>query len=110
VKGLSRTKSIHLNRVVNDQLNRLEWINAAGISTQFGHGVPHGGQIHHCRHTSKVLEQDSRWGEGDLASGWHARRPAGQRLDILARDRNAVLSPQQSFKEYAQRVRQAAHV
>ena len=108
-KRLGGAEGVHLHRVVHHQLDRLQRIDAARIASQGRHGVPHGGEVHHRRDAGKVLQQHPRRREGDFP-GRAARGPAGQRLDVIGGDDDAVLGAKQIFEEDSQGIRQAGHV
>ena len=55
IHGLVRSKAVDLDRVINDQLRRLQWIDPVRITTQLFHGITHRGQVHNGRYTGKVL-------------------------------------------------------
>ena len=41
-EGLRRPEGIYLNRVIHNQLDRLQRIDPAGVTTQCRHGISHG--------------------------------------------------------------------
>ena len=66
LKRLRRAELIHLHRVVDDQLGRLQRIDQLGIAAERLHGVAHRGQIDDRRHAGEVLQQDAARHERDL--------------------------------------------
>ena len=56
LKRLWRAELVHLHRVVNHQLGRLQRIDQIGVSTQRLHSVAHGRQIDHGRHAGEILQ------------------------------------------------------
>ena len=82
---LRRGKEIHLNGMVDDQVDRHQRIDLARVATEAGHGRPHGGQIHDGRHAGEVLHDDTRGQERDpglLPAGL----PGRDVLDIVLAD------------------------
>jgi hypothetical protein len=59
-EGGVRAVCVHLHRVVDHQLRRLQRVDPAGITPQPRHGVAHGGEVHDCRHPGEVLQEDAR--------------------------------------------------
>ena len=52
--GLGCTCSIHLHRMVNDQVDRAERVDLRWVSTKALHGIAHGRQIDDSWHTTKL--------------------------------------------------------
>jgi len=50
-----RAEHIGLHRVVNDQVDRAQWINLRRIAAKSMHSVSHGGQVNDGWHTGEVL-------------------------------------------------------
>jgi hypothetical protein len=110
LERLWRTERVNLHRVIHYELNRLERVDLTRVSTQLRHSVSHRGEIHDSRHTGKVLEEHPGGGEGDLSRrrvGW---RPAGQGLDVVPSDRDAILGSEQTFEQDSERVGEALDV
>ncbi len=100
VIGLLGAVLVHHHRVVDHQVHRREGVDAAGVTVQPTHGVPHGGQIHHRRHAGEVLHQDPGWAKGHLVIGAAALLPGGQGLEVVHGHRLAVLVAQQVFHQH----------
>ena len=98
---------IHLHRVVDDELHRLQRVHLVGIAAEPHDAVPHRRQIDDARNTGKVLQQHARGHERDLALRRALHVPARQRLDIGRFHEAAVLVAKQIFEEDLERVRQA---
>ena len=94
-----RAGLVDLDRVVDDQLDRLEGIDLPRVAAQPLHGVAHGGQVDDRRHAGEVLEEHPAGSEGDLAVGGRLGVPGGQPLDVVGRDRDAVLVTQEVFEQ-----------
>ena len=99
VGGVGGAEAVHLHRVVDHQLGRLQGVDAIGIAAQFGDGVAHGGQIHHGGHPREILHQHPRRAVLDLLVGFGLGVPGGQRLDVGAGHGDAVLVAQQVLQE-----------
>jgi hypothetical protein len=90
--------------MVHDQLHRLQRVDSGRIAAEIRHRVPHGGEVYHCGHPGKVLEQHARRRERDL-TGRTGQCPARQGLHIVRCDNDAVFSAKQVLQEDSQRVR-----
>ncbi len=101
---------VDLDRVVDDQLDRLEGVDLAGIAAQALHRVAHRGEVDDRRHPREVLEEHPAGPEGDLGLGLCLRLPGGEGLDIVGRDRDAIFVAQEVFQQDLQGERQACHV
>ncbi len=106
-EGVRRAGLVDLDRVVDDQLDRLERVDLPGVAAQPLHGVAHGGQVDDRRHAGEVLEQHPAGPEGDLAVGLRLGVPRRQRLDVVGRDRDAVLVTQEVLEQDLEGKRQA---
>ena len=56
VEGVGLAKVVHLYRVVDDQLGRLQRVDAVRGSPEPDHTVAHGRQVDHDRHAGEVLQ------------------------------------------------------
>ncbi len=110
VDRTGRTVAVHLHGMVDDQLGRLQGIDAFRITAQLRHGVAHGGEVDHGRHAGKVLHQHARRSKGDFHVGFGLRVPVEQSFDVRPRDSLFVLIAQQVLQQYPQCARQAADV
>jgi hypothetical protein len=107
---LGAPEGVHLHRVVDHQLDRLERIDPARIASELRHGIPHGGEIYDRRHAGKILQQDPGGSEGDLAVRRARGRPARQSFDVVPGNGDAIFRAQQILQQDAQRVRQKADI
>ena len=57
---------IHLHRVIDHELDRLQRINFFRIAAKVRHRVSHGGQIHHAGNPGEILQKNSRRGKRDF--------------------------------------------
>ncbi len=81
-EGVGRAVHVGDDRVVDDQLGGDQGVDRGGVAPEVDHGVAHGGQVDHGRHTGEVLHEDAGRGEGDLGVGLGVGVPAGQGLDV----------------------------
>ena len=57
---IAESKRVHLDRVVDHQVDRHERVDASGVLAGALHGGPHRRQVHHRRDTGEVLHEDAR--------------------------------------------------
>ncbi len=76
VKRVSRAEMVHLDGVIDHEFHRLERIDAVRVAAEAGHGVAHRGEIDDGRHAREILQQHTRWGEGDLLLDRRSRGPS----------------------------------
>ena len=103
--GIRSTEFVHLHRVVDHQLRRLQGIDLLRIAAQLLHGVAHGGQIDDGGYSGKVLHQHPRRHKRDLPRRLGVGLPLGQKFDVVRGHALAVFLPQQVFQQHAQAVR-----
>jgi hypothetical protein len=101
---------VHLDGVVDDELDRKLRVDPVRVAAEIPHRVAHRSEVDDGRHAGEVLQQHAAGSEGDLLGGLGARDPAGYRLDVRFRDRDAVLVPQDVLEQDAERVRKPQHV
>ena len=110
--GLERigsTEEVHLNRVVNHQLGRLQRVDLLRVSSHTRDGVPHGGEVRHRRDSGEVLEEHPGRHEGDfLLSG--LRTPSRQVFNIFLFYKPPIFIAQQVFKQDFQAEGQAGRI
>ncbi len=94
---------IDLHRVVDDEVNTLQWVNPARVAAERLDCLAHRGEVHHNGHARKVLEQHPCRGERDLAIGPAVGLPGCERLDVFTRDGPAVLQPEEVLEQDLQR-------
>ena len=99
---------VHLDRVVDHQLRRLQRVDLLRVAAQLLHGVAHGRQIDNGGHAGKVLHQHARRHKRDLARRLRICLPLGQELDVVRGHALAIFLPQQVFQQYAQAIRKTA--
>ncbi len=110
LEGRRGAERVDNDRVINDEFDRGQGIDAGRVPAKFTHGFAHGGKIHHGGHAGKILKHDARRGKGNFGGGLGVLVPRGQRADIVCGDVGAIFSAQQVFEQYLQAVRKTGHV
>ena len=95
------------HRVVDDEVNRHQRVDALGIAAEVVHGVAHGGEIDHRRNAGEVLHQHARRPERDLVLGTLRLEPRRDRPDVVLGDGAPVLEAQQVLEQHLHGERQA---
>ena len=93
-EGIARAEPVHLDRVVDDEVGRDEWVHARRIAAEVGHRVAHDGEVDDRRHAGQVLHDHPRRHERDLGLGSDPRSPRRQRLDVGGVDHAARVAEQ----------------
>ena len=107
LEGAGAGEGVDLDRVVDHQVDRGERVDLLRVAAELEHGLAHRRQIDHRRHAGEVLHQHARRPEGDLRSRAALGEPGGQRLEMLGRDRAAILEAQQVLEQDLERKGQA---
>src|SRR5206468_468136 len=94
-----RARDVDLDRVVDHQLRRNEWVDLRRISAHRRHRVAHRRKVDDRRHAREVLHQDPSRREGDLLARHGRRIPAGECLDVGREHGPVALGPQQVLEE-----------
>src|SRR5690606_33074853 len=87
------------DRVVDHQIGRDERSHGGGVPAELFDSVAHRGQVDDGRYAGEVLHQDPGRHEGDLPVGATAV-PAGEELDVLSGDADAVLVAEQVLQQH----------
>ena len=66
LQRVGRAEVIHLHRVIDDELHRLQRIDLLRIATERDDAVAHRGEIDDTGHAREVLQEDSRGHERDF--------------------------------------------
>ncbi len=103
LERMVRAVIIHHHRVVDDEIDRGEGVDALGVPAHFRDRIAHRREIHHGRYTGEILHQHPRRAVGDVARFVLVLQPRAERLDILARHGLAVFVAQQIFEQHFQR-------
>ena len=109
-EGLGRAEMVDHHRMVDDEIDRRERIDAAGIAAEGGHGGAHRGEVHHRRHAGEVLHQHAGRPVGDLAPAAPVGHPVADSADILDADAAAVLEAEQVLQQHLEGERQAGDI
>src|SRR6266568_4309144 len=59
-KSKGRTKHVHLDRVIDDQVGGNQWIDFLWVAMHASHGRTHSREIRNGGHAGKILQQDTR--------------------------------------------------
>jgi hypothetical protein len=102
--------AIDLHRVIDDQVDRLQRIDAGGISAQPAQCGAHGSQVSHGRYPGEILQKDPGRHELDLLVRFGRCIPPGNRFDVLFLHRYAILTSQEIFQQYLERIGKPRYV
>ena len=103
-------EGVHLDRVVDDQVDVDQRVDRRRVAAEVLHRVAHRGQVDHRGDAGEVLHQHPRRLERDLDRGLGLGVPGRDRLDVVGGDRLAVLEAQRVLQQDLQRVGQAGDV
>ena len=109
-EGLGRAEMVNHHRMVDDQIDRRERIDAAGIAAKSGHGRAHRGEVHHRRHAGEVLHEHAGRPVGDLPPAAPFVQPVADRADIVDADAAAILEAEQVLQQHLEGERQTGDV
>ena len=110
VEGTRRAEMVDHDRVVDDQIDRIQRVDFCRIGAEGRHGVAHGGQVDNGGHAGEVLHQDASRAEGDLVLDRAlVLDPGSDRLEVGFADGNPVLVAQQVLQQHLHRARQAGN-
>jgi len=110
LEALWRTEGIDHHRVIDDEVDGDERVDPLRIAAELRHRIAHRREIDDRRDAGEILHQHAGRAILDLALGAAILLPVDQRLDILARDGDAVLEAQQVFEQHLHREGEAADV
>ena len=99
LKRVAAAEVIHLNRVIDDELDGLQRIDAIGIAAEANHAVAHRGKIDDAGDAGEVLEEDTRGRKRNLLLELRAWLPGGERLDVLRLHEARVFVAQQILEK-----------
>jgi len=111
--ALERTglaKHIHLDRMIDHQIDGRLRIDLIRVATKLNHGLAHRGKVDHSGHASEVLHQHAGRTIGDFLIRAAVFQPSDHCLDILALDRATVFIAKQVFQENLQRIGQTTDI
>ena len=92
---------VDLDRMVDDQLGRLERVDLLRVATEKLHRIAHGGEVDHGGDASEVLHEDASGHPGDFAGGFGFGLPFCKELDVVRGDRFAVFVTKEILEEDA---------
>lgn len=101
---------VNLHRMIDDQIDRYQGLDAARIVAAGLCCVAHRRQIAEQRHAGEILQHHTRDDKGNLLAAWCAWLPLRELADIPLRDPMAIAVAQQRFQHDAQGHRQAGNV
>ena len=104
-KRVRPAEVVHLDRVVDHELDRLQRIDAIGVAAKLDHRIAHRRQIDDAWHTGEILQQHARRHERDFFLDVRRRVPLRQRADVVGLDEGTVLASQQVLEQDLHRVR-----
>jgi hypothetical protein len=90
---------IHLYGVIDDELDRLKWIDLFRIAAQGDHAIAHRREIDDAGDAREVLQENTGGHEGDFLLSPRRARPASQRTDVVGLDEGVVLAPEQVLEQ-----------
>ena len=108
-RGL-RAVLVHLDRVVDDEIDRLERIDALRVAAERRDGVAHRGEIDDGGDAGEVLQQYAAVRNAISFSPRARHVPFGEREDVVVLDERVVLVSQQVLQQDLETERQAAGV
>ena len=97
------------DRMVDDQIDRHQRVDARRVAAERHHGVAHGGKIDHGGNAGEILHQHARGPKGDLAVALAGGKPGGHGADVVGGDRAPVLVAEQVLEQHLQREGQAGN-
>jgi hypothetical protein len=89
-QGIRAGEEIYLYGVIDDQVNRNQWVDLFWITAQASDGRAHGSEIDDGGYTGKILHHDARRLEGKSGSIISMWGPSSQVDDILAGNLNLI--------------------
>ena len=89
--------------MIDDQFDRLQWIDQSGIASQGLHGVAHGRQIDYAGDAGEILEKHTAGAEGDFPVGLRFAIPVGEGAHFFLGDGATVFGAELILEQDAQR-------
>ncbi len=99
LKRVRLAEVVHLHRVIDDELDRLQRVDLVRVAAEPDDAVAHRGEIDDAGHAGEILEQDARGHERDLALRGALHVPFRKLLDVGGLDEPAVLLAQQILEQ-----------
>ena len=108
-KGFLCAEVIHLDGVIDDQIDRYQRVGFFRIRAHLGKRVAHGSEIDHAGYASEILQNHARRAEIDfLRPGLGV--PLSHILNVRALHRGGVFKTQQVFEQNLDGIRHARQV
>ena len=95
----TRSETIDLNGVVDDEVDRDQWVDGGGVTTQLVNRVAHSCQIDDGGYARKILKDNACGFERNLRGLGEIGAPKGDVLNVLGGDAEPVLSAQGGFQK-----------
>ena len=107
--GPVRPERVHLHRVVDDEVDRHQRVDPAGIGPAAVDGGAQRGQVDDGGHAGQILHEHAGRHEGELRTGMR-RRPGRQGADVVLAHVLAAGPAQEVLEQHADRVRERQRV
>ena len=101
-EGIAAAEEIDHHRMVDDEIDGDERVDALRVAAELHHGVAHGGEVDDRGHAGEILHQHAGRAEGDFAVALPRRQPLGHGADVVGADRPVILETEQIFEEHLQ--------
>ena len=101
---------VDLDGVVDDEIDRHQWVDLPRVSPQPAHRRAHRSEIDDARHAGEVLEDDARRLEGNLRLRRLGSVPRCQGADVGFGHLVIVAGPQQRLEDHPNRIREPGGV
>ena len=94
-----RSVLIDLDRMVDDEIDRLQRIDQSGVAAESRQRIAHGGEIDDGGNSGEILEQHTRGAECNLLFDFPLKVPGCESAHIVGFDELAVFVPEQIFEK-----------
>jgi hypothetical protein len=98
IRGV-RAVFVDLHRVVDDEVDWLERIDALSVATELHDCVAHRREVDNGGHSGEILQQDAARAKGDFFLDRALDVPRSECLDVVALHERVVFITQQIFEE-----------
>ena len=100
---------IHLDGMIDDELDWLQRVDLARVAAQPDDSVAHGGKVNDRRNAGEILEQHPRRGERDFLLLLRGDVPCGKRSNVVRIHEARIFAPKQILEKDFQRVGQSCN-
>jgi hypothetical protein len=104
-EGADGPVGVDLHRMVDDEVDGHERVDARGIAAEPGHRRAHRREVHHARDAREVLEQHTSRQERELGRVGGLRNPARQHPHVVLLERLVRLVAQRVLEQHLDRDR-----